>query len=247
MSPRRTKGEPAYELVAAVIRKRIFTGEYRAGQKMTSIPKLAKELGVAPATVQAAQNILKAEGVLEGAFGSGVIVRQKEPLVVSAASYIEPTPGRFSYELIEVGEVVPPSRVTQALGQDPDAERPPTAILRHRKMLFEDVPVELSWSYYPLPLVGGTALTQFRKIRGGAPRILTELGYPPHEFVDRISVRPPDKDERETLGLPQGVNVLQQFRTILTTDGLPVEVSILVKGGHRYELEIRGPGNNITR
>ncbi len=226
-----------YDQVAAIIRRRISVGEYRLGSDLPSIPTLAAEFGVANSTIAKAEDLLKDEGYLEPRVGSGVGVRSTDPLVVSSAAYIEPAPGRFSYELIDVAEVVPPSRVLVALGGDLDADDPIKAILRHRMMRYNARPVELSWSYYPALLVRGTALARRAKIRGGAPAVLADLGYPQRTMVDRISIRPPDPDERVALELPKGISVLQQFRIIRTDGDLPVEVSILVKGGHQYELE----------
>lgn len=236
-----------YEQVAAIIRRRIVVGEYAPGSALPSIPTLAEALGVARATVQKAQELLKDEGYIVAHPGASVQVRPQEPLVVSSAPYIEPAPGKFSYEILDVVEVVPPSRVLIALGGDQAAIEPLKATLRYRMMRYDGRPVELSWSYYPALLARGTDLARRVKIRGGAPRVLAELGYPQRTMVDRLSIRPPDPEERVRLALPKGISVLQQFRTIYSDHDVPVEVSILVKGGHAYELENRGPVETDTR
>jgi GntR family transcriptional regulator len=99
-------------------------------------------------------------------------------------------------------------------------------------------PVELDYSYYALDLVAGSDLAGKRRIKGGAPRVLAELGYPEREFTDRVSVRMPTTEEIEALDLPE-VPVIRQFRTVLSDGGKPVAVNIMIKGGHRYDLVYR--------
>lgn len=237
-----------YEQFASLIRFLIDIEHYPAGDNLPSVPNLATEYEVAGATVQKGQQILKDEGLLDAMRGSGVKVRSTEPLVVSTAAYIQPTPGRYAYQIIRVAEVKPPRRVAIALGWNPSDGSPvPTAVMRHRLMTFEDKPVELSWSFYPADIARGTDLAVEAKIRGGAPRVLAEAGFPQREFIDRIAVRPPIPYERRLLDLPEQVSVLRQFRIIYSDDQRPVEVSLLVKDGHRYELEFRGSAQTDVR
>jgi hypothetical protein len=50
-----------------------------------------------------------------------------------------------------------------------------------------------------------------------------------------------DLEEVSLLVLPDGVPVLRQLRTVLTDDDRPVEVSVLIKGAHLYELQYQQP------
>ncbi|MGV9377110.1 UTRA domain-containing protein [Nonomuraea sp. NPDC003707] len=88
-------------------------------------------------------------------------------------------------------------------------------------------------------VAAGTPLAVRRKIRGGAPQVLAELGFPERHFEDRISVRQPTTEDVESLDLPPGVPVFRQFRVVYSDSGRPVEASILIKGGHLYELSYR--------
>jgi hypothetical protein len=67
------------------------------------------------------------------------------------------------------------------------------------------------------------------KIRGGAPQVLADLGFPQRTFVDRISARQPTVEEAETLALPTGTPVIRQLRVIHSDDERPVEASVLIK------------------
>ncbi|YCK35207.1 GntR family transcriptional regulator [Actinomadura sp. ATCC 39365] len=232
---RRTDSRPRQQQVAADLRTQIMSGELAAGAQLPSTLQLADQYTCATATIQGAIKLLKDEGLLQGAPGKGVFVRQRQPFVVTATAYKTPTPGGYKYELLHVREVTPPADVAQAL-QLEDGEQ---AIERHRLLLHADIPIEMSWSYYPSRIAAGTPLAGRGKIKGGAPRVLAELGFPEREFQDRISVRQPRTEEVEALDLPIEVPVIRQFRVIYSDGGAPVEASILVKGGHLFEVLYR--------
>ena len=114
-----------------------------------------------------------------------------------------------------------------------------TRLLPHRTVpRHRGAPVELDLSYYPAEIAAGTELAGHRKIRGGAPRVLADLGYPQRYFTDRVSARMSTTEEAGLLDLPD-VPVIRQFRVIYSDDERPVEVSVLIKGGHLYELLYR--------
>lgn len=223
---------PLEERIAADLRAQIMAGLIPPGTKLESIPKVATRLGVSITAVQNAWEKLKAEHFLDSYRGKGVYVRRDGMVTVDAAAYYDPATQGVTYTLLDVAEVQAPADVAEALGEE-------RAVLRHRRTDRGGEPVELSWSYYPMSLVAGTPLTGRGKIPGGAPRVLAELGYPQREFVDRVSVRPPTTEEAEGLGIPRGVPVIRQFRVIYSDHERPVEVSVIVKPGHRYELQYR--------
>jgi GntR family transcriptional regulator len=163
--------------------------------------------------------------------------QERASLVVDAVVYHDPTRSRYSYQLLDVAETAAPAEVRRAL-QLADGER---VVVRHRLMLYDTDPVELSWSYYPMSVAVGTELTQQRRIVGGAPRVLSDAGLPMVEFTDRVSARMPTPEEAELLVLPPNVPIIRQFRVVTSRDDRPVEASILVKGGHLHELHYRQP------
>ncbi|MEV0613264.1 UTRA domain-containing protein [Nonomuraea sp. NPDC050404] len=139
---------------------------------------------------------------------------------------------RQSYDLLHVRAVEPPADVAHALDLDKD-ER---CVERHRTLLHAGEPIELSWSYYPLAIAEGTSLAGQGKIKGGAPKVLAELGFPQPTFEDRVSVRQPRTEEVVMLDLPADVPVIRQFRVIRSDNERPVEASVLIKGGHLFEV-----------
>jgi GntR family transcriptional regulator len=234
---RRSDGRPRHQQIAADIRARIMSGELARGTQLPSTSNLVEQYAAANATIQRALAALKGEGFLDSHVGKGVYVRDRQPHVVEVAAYVAPSPRGYGYQLLDVGEARPPADVAQALA----LAAGDLAVLRHRLLLHDGVPVELSWSYYPVEVARGSDLARRSKIPGGAPKVLADLGYPQREFLDRLSARLPTTEELEILELPDDVPVIRQLRVISSTDAKPVEASILVKGAHLYELLYRQP------
>ncbi|MEV4353253.1 GntR family transcriptional regulator [Nonomuraea sp. NPDC049625] len=229
---RRPDPRPRHQQIAAELRAEIMSGALKPGEQLPSTPQMVARFGAANATIQRALQSLKDEGFVRGHAGKGVFVREGRQFVVEATPYKSPGPRGYSYELLDVGEVEPPNDVAAAFAMSPGG----SVIMRHRLLLHDGEPVELSWSFYPVDIAGGSPLASRKKIRGGAPRVLADLGFPERHFDDRISVRQPTVNEVEGLDLPADVPVFRQFRVIYSDFQRPVEISILIKGGHLYEL-----------
>lgn len=235
---KRIDKRPRYQQVAAEIREQITAGELAPNSALPSTAQLVEKYGAANPTIQKALNTLKDEGFLYSQRGKGVYVRNKQPFVVEVAPYFVPSPGGYSYSLLEVTESRPPVEVARILGLSSDG----TAVLRRRLTSYRGEPVELDASWYPSEIAAGTSLAEHRKIRGGAPAVLAELGYPQRYLTDRVSARMPTPEEARILELPD-VPVIRQFRVIYTDNDRPVEVSDLIKGAHLYELQYRQSAN----
>ncbi|MDX3656176.1 GntR family transcriptional regulator [Streptomyces sp. ID05-26A] len=233
--PRARDLRPRHQQIAADLRDLIMRGDLGPGTQLPSTSQLVAQYGAANATIQHALKSLKDEGFLDSRVGKGVYVRDRQPLVVEATSYIAPAPGRFRYQLVAVTTAAPPADVADGLRLGPGA----TAVVRTRILFHDDQPVELSASYYPTDIAAGSRLAKPAKIPGGAPKELAELGFPQRTFVDRISARPPTVEEAESLDLPDGTPVIRQLRVVHSDDERPVEASVLIKGAHLYELLYR--------
>src|SRR5262245_30543576 len=70
---------PLYIQVAAVMRQRIESKRWRAGEKISTLAELEQEFQVARVTVRQAVDILREEGLLRCQQGRGTFVSEKPP------------------------------------------------------------------------------------------------------------------------------------------------------------------------
>lgn len=226
-----------YERIAAEIRAQIMSGMRAPGDVLPSNTALADEFGTSGATIQKALRDLKREGWIEGRAGLNRTVRARQVREITAGAYFDPTETGVTYDILEVREVEPVGDVAAALG----GER---AILRHRLMKDPKGLLEADWSYYPVSIAAGTPLALGKKIRGGAPRVMAELGLPERRFADVVSARAATEYEADLLELPRGVPVLRILRTMYSDDDRVVAATVLIKATHllaqRYEQATSG-------
>lgn len=154
-----------------------------------------------------------------------------------ADAWSEEAKQRGGQQLTDVAEVVPPNEVASALRLSPGEK----AAVRRRAILLGDDVIELADSYYPLSIARGTALSEKRKIKGGAPTLLAQLGYQARRVSEDLEFRAAEESERTALALPEGASVLTLLRTTSTEDGSPFEVQLMVMKAPRrlhYEIEV---------
>lgn len=238
---------PKAEKVAADIRALVMSGEWGPGEKVPSNAELTERHEASNVTIQRALNLLKDEELLEGRSGSGVYVRDDAAQIITPASYMAPSDpgGPYSWvseaagrgqsgsnKILTVEEVEPPKRVATALALGEKG----TAMLRFRIGLLDEEPAEVVRSYYPIELARETRLSDRRRIPGGSPTLLAEMGYPPREQADQVTARKATQEEHRLLGLPDDVPVLEIFRVVYSDDRKVIEVSEVVKPGHVYKL-----------
>lgn len=240
----------AHQKIAAGLRRQITRGDLAPGAQLPSTPALMEQYGVAGTTIQKALLMLKEEELLLGQPGKGVFVKGSTQQAISPAVYMPPAatgePYRWiseaekrsqrgSSKLLEVAVVTPPYEVARALGLEEGGQ----SLLRKQILLLDEEPTELTRSYYPLELAEGTAMMEHRRIRGGTPTLLSELGHPPREFVDEVSSEIPTEEEVVALELPKDMPVMLTFRIVFSDDERPIEVSLLAKAAHRYRMRYR--------
>ncbi|MFF1646362.1 GntR family transcriptional regulator [Streptomyces sp. NPDC058240] len=237
-----------HERIAADLRDQIMGGDLAPGAALPSTAHLKEQFDASNATVQKALQLLKEEQLVVGRAGAAVTVREHRQRTVRPASYMAAAgPGepyrwlteivkggsRARSTLLEVAESRPPTDVAEALGLPESG----TAFLRRQLLLIDDEPAELVASYYPLEITRGTAMEARRKIPGGTPTLLADLGYPPRLSVDRVSARIPTQEQYRALRLPGDLPVLRTLRVVYSDNGRPIEATIMVKAGHLYELQ----------
>lgn len=247
---RPSDNRPPARQIAAELRAEILSGEHPPGSQLPSTAQLMERFGVPNQTVQNAVSALKEEGLVEGQRGRGVFVRAGALQIIEPERYLTPAePGqayawmtqaegvgrRGSIDLLGVKRVPAPAEIARVYGVEPGV----LLVCRRQLLRIDGEPVEYVRHYYNPEIADGTPLEVDRKIRGGTPTLLAELGYPPRTVLDTVSTRPPTSEEFVALDLPAEIPVLRTFRVILSDGDRPVEVSILIKAGHRHELRYR--------
>ena len=93
--------EPIYRQLVEHVRRRVASGQIRAGDEIPSVRELAQLLAVHPMTISKAYNLLEAEGVLERRRGLAMRVAPQHQRAQSAATRLEllrPTLSRAAAE-----------------------------------------------------------------------------------------------------------------------------------------------------
>ncbi|HKT06123.1 MAG TPA: TetR/AcrR family transcriptional regulator C-terminal domain-containing protein [Rugosimonospora sp.] len=95
--------EPPYARIVADIRRRIVTGELRAGDRVPSARQITRDWGVAIATATRALAELRQEGLVRPVAGVGTLV-QARPAPARPARHGEPAPARIVRTAIEIAD-----------------------------------------------------------------------------------------------------------------------------------------------
>ena len=81
--------EPIYRQLVEHVRRRVASGQIRAGDEIPSVRELAQQLAVHPMTISKAYSLLEAEGLLERRRGLAMRVAPQHQRAQPAASRIE--------------------------------------------------------------------------------------------------------------------------------------------------------------
>ncbi|MFI7359472.1 UTRA domain-containing protein [Streptomyces avidinii] len=139
---------------------------------------------------------------------------------------------RGTQRLLTVEEVDPPSAVRDFFQMTPEEK----AVVRRRLILLNDEPVELADSYYPARFARGTELAKRGKIRGGTVTLLATMGLIPEDSpLEDAAAEIASPSQCEALDLRPGTPVLILTRFTRSTNGEPMEVSVMTMTRHlRY-------------
>ncbi|MGR4883526.1 GntR family transcriptional regulator [Streptomyces sp. LARHCF249] len=238
---------PLHARIAADLRDEIMSGDLAPGAKLPSTAHLKSRFDASNATIQKAVHLLKGEGLVVGRAGAAVTVRANRQRTVRPAGSLNRAASGAVYPwlaevagqgsracsiLIAVEEVPVVGDIAAALGLPEGA----LAVCRRQLISVDDEPAELVGTYYPPDIARGTALAAPLRIKGGTPTLLADLGFPPRRSVDRISARVPTQEQYGALRLPGDLPVLRTLRTVYGEGERPIEVTVMVKAGHLYEL-----------
>jgi GntR family transcriptional regulator len=244
---------PPYRQIAEQLRAAIDSGSLRAGDRLPSEAELTKHYGVARMTARQAIQELRTEGRVVAEHGRGVFVRQPAPVrrlasdrfarkhrEAGKAAFIaeaEKAGVRPRVDQIEITRGEPAADVRERL-RISDSDK---VLVRSRRYLADDRPIELAVSSLPLAIADGTPIAEPDTGPGGIYARLEEAGHTLDHFVEEVTARMPTADERRRLELADGVPVLVVVRTAYDTAGTPVEVCDTVKAAPAYVLEYDVP------
>lgn len=243
---------PTADQIAADLRRRIETGEYRPGDLLPRIRDLATELGVDPDRVRAAYLALREERLVEPRRGRGTVVldpagrrrlRRSAMRRDDRGYYLDAGDQRWDllhHSGVHRGPV--PLDIAAVLGVPAGSE----AVIRDRVLGLprrpsegrsHAVPMQVSTSYLPawlaeeLPVVA----EQYTGPGGIYDRIEEHYGAP-LEWSLITSAELATADLAKRLSIPRRSAVLRQLRVTALPDGRVVEVLDQRVSGDRYEV-----------
>lgn len=114
-------------------------------------------------------------------------------------------------------------------------------VTRQRLLTVDGRPVEIATSFYPAEIAEGTPLAEPAPIKGGAVRLLADLGWSVARAVEDLQAVVADQHHADVLGVPAGYPLLVMRRTNLDSAGTPFEYlhTVACDGRRqRYVLEL---------
>ncbi|RKE21323.1 GntR family transcriptional regulator [Streptomyces sp. TLI_171] len=241
--------DPPYLRIADHLRRRVTAGEWAVGERLPSRAQLAESYGVGANVLQRAQEVLIAEGLLEGRTGSGTYVRvpvERRPLSRSQ------DPGGFPASAVPGGtweshteaRTPAPEHVARRLRIEPGE----LTVHTRFEFLLDGRPVQLADSWEPMAITDGTPvlLPQYApmRLRGVVAR-MASLGVRVVRAVERPRPARASAEQATLLGITAGDLVTVVERTYLDDTGRPVETADLVIPDSRweigYELPVEAP------
>jgi GntR family transcriptional regulator len=247
-----TSDRPVFRQIADHVRDAIARGELREGDRVPSESQMMEHYGVTRVTIRHALQVLQAEGLLVAHHGRGVFVRPRPPVLRLSGDrfsrkYREAGLGAFAaemqrlgrsprQELREIAEIAAPAFVVERLKLRAGQK----VLVRRRRMLADDVPMQLADSYVPSTIARGTALFSEDSGPGGTYARIEERGHRLTRAREELQARMPSPEERGLLQLDPGVPIVNLVRTAYDADDKAVEVfdSVVAADKHLFVYDV---------
>jgi len=232
-------------LIADGLRARVLTGEFGAGARLPSEPRLARSLGVSRSSLRAAIALLEEDGLLRRLQGSGTYVTHK-PLLRNDLSRNFGVSEMIATKDLEPGTLLgdstaepAPAEVAQAFGIEPGS---PLSVLR-RVRTADGRPVVDTTDWCRSEVLDPDALSQLAG--GSLYAALADRGLSVHHGVASMYPTFAVSDTAERLNVPVGTPLLTLFQVDTTADGVVVLVSREHHVADAFEFSVyrRGPGD----
>ncbi|MFJ3922878.1 GntR family transcriptional regulator [Streptomyces sp. NPDC090022] len=240
--------ENAYLQVADALRARIEAGEWPIGAKLPSRARFAEEYAVGQNVAQRAMERLIIEGFLEGRAGSGTYVRRprKRLRLVRSRQRAARAGSPFHAEMKDQGQSASWDSRSQARVPAPEdiaarlaIEPGDPCVLTHYEFLADGQPVQLSTSWEPMAVTGGTPaeLPEMGRLKGvGVVERMRSIGI---DVASALEVPRPARAtqaQANLLGISIGDLITEIERTYYDREGRPVETADIVVADIRSEI-----------
>ncbi|MFB1047688.1 GntR family transcriptional regulator [Streptomyces chrestomyceticus] len=232
--------QPPYLAVADRLRQSIANGNWSPGDRLPSRAQLAGEYGVGDNVIRRAQELLIAQGLLEGRAGSGTYVAEpRHRLRMVRSSSREQRGGSpFRADMAGLGKhgtwehsteakVPAPREIAARLG----IAEGDLCVRTAYEFLADGKPVQLSTSWEPYSITEGTiaVLPEGGPYAGrGVIERMAAIGVVITHAVERPEPRRATVAEANLLGIPKSALVTHIRRTYISEDGRPVETADIV-------------------
>ncbi|MFF3357127.1 GntR family transcriptional regulator [Streptomyces sp. NPDC002917] len=229
--------QPEYLRIAADLRRRISSGEFREGSKLPTLPTLCESYRVSDTTIRNALRLLRNEGLIETRARAGTIVRPRPPVHRMAADRYRAVAGSNAtpytrdqgigwseYRLDKRFEKVQAGAELASLFQCELGER---LLARHFVFYDSDQPTQMSSSYVRWSDVSGTPVADpiNEPWPGGTRAQMLSLGITVNRITESFTAAMPTEEEAKTLRIGAGVPVLRYTRRHVADTGRIVEVA----------------------
>ena len=235
-----TKATLGYQSLAAILRAKVVSGQWRIGKAIPSEASLAKEFGVAVGTIRQAIAELAEDGVL--------IKRHGKSTAVSSGLNGQSMLRFFRYQLEGQKQILPQAKVLDIKQVTPDRDivkltgwKSKSLLKIHRIRLINGQPLLYEIIYLPLP--------QFKKLIQFKSKDFDDLFYPMYAKVceiavikakDQVSFELMKKTDAKMLLMKEGHPGVRVTRIAFDLTGKPVEYrsSIGDAMAFRYSAEV---------
>lgn len=222
-----------YQKISDDIRHRIRSGELSPGDQLPTAVELAKQLGVATATVIKAFGILQTEGLVRSEPARGTFVQAPRRRLTWSLSAFESNrsdsyaadawalwvrqQGSEPSAEVRVRRIMATAEIAGWL----EVREGDTVVVRDRIRSADGQPYMVSRSYFPKWVAAGTRLEEpgDQSAPGG---LLVEVGHPQVRVRDTVEVAVAEIDDARDISLAPGSMVWTLVRIGYGRDGRPV-------------------------
>ena len=229
--------KPLYEQLKDILKQDIDNGDFKVGEALPGERQLMDLYGVSRVTIRQAIGDMVNEGLLYRIHGKGTYVAPKRierPLARLLGVVEELTKEGFKTDIkiIEVGNKESNPEISQHL----KLAKSETVFLVSRIILADEQPLLLDYSYFPRSI--GQFLSNTDLSKDLIYEQLELYGYKISDGTQRISAGRASQEEAKHLLCKVNSPVLVVKRTTFVEGELPIDYSISIYRGDRYQYNV---------